>query len=165
MNMVEDKSFREDLYYRLAAVTLDVPALRERREDIPIIAQTLLSEISKDALRLTPAAVRLLTQSHWRGNVRELENVLRAASVLGADGGMIDEKDLAPLVELRSIEEGRGAPASTSTHTRQGRRPKATRAEVVEALRRCDDDRERAARELGVSERTLYRYLRKWNLY
>lgn len=164
MTMVEEKTFREDLYYRLAAVTLDVPALRERREDIPIIAQTLLSNLSDGSLRLTPGAARLLTQARWRGNVRELENVLRAASVLGADGETIDEADLAPLIQLRTFDDSEPREPSAQ-RTKQGRRPKATRAEVVEALRRSNDDRTHAAEELGVSERTLYRYLRKWNLY
>lgn len=164
MTMVDEKDFREDLYYRLAAVTLDVPALRERREDIPIIAQTLLSNLSDDTLKLTPTAVRLLTQAEWRGNVRELENVLRAASVLGDHGSTIGEEDLAPLVQMRQLEGERRARISPA-RTRQGRRPKATRADVVEALRRFGDDRELAAEHLGVSGRTLYRYLRKWDLY
>jgi two-component system response regulator PilR (NtrC family) len=87
--MVEQGKFREDLYYRLHVITLPLPPLRSRREDIPLLAQHFLElygrENEKTDLKLMPATVRLLEESHWPGNVRELENVIERAVVLAAD--------------------------------------------------------------------------------
>ena len=85
-HMVEEGRFREDLYYRLHVITIELPPLRERREDIPLLAQHFLDKYSKEnaksGLELTPDALRLLEEYHWPGNVRELENVIERAVVL-----------------------------------------------------------------------------------
>ena len=85
-HMVEEGRFREDLYYRLHVITIELPPLRERREDIPLLAQHFLEKYSKEnaksGLELTPDALRLLEEYHWPGNVRELENVIERAVVL-----------------------------------------------------------------------------------
>ena len=162
LDMVQDGTFRQDLYYRLAAFVIEVPALRDRREDIPLIAQSLLARVSEESdrqLRLTAAAARLLARCEWAGNVRELENTLRTASVM-AESEEITDADIAPFVRLA----GEGA-NTARTAPRKGRRAKATRADVVDALRRASDDRVKAAQLLGVSERTLYRYLSRWALH
>ncbi|QDG50470.1 GAF domain-containing protein [Persicimonas caeni] len=167
--MVEEGSFREDLYYRLAAFVVEVPPLRDRREDIPLIARKLLDRIgesSGESYRLVPEAARLLSQAHWKGNVRELENTLRAACAL-ADGCELGERDVAPLLRIREADDGREGrrPSRTTSRTSKlGRKPKAGRAEVVEALRRAGGDKERAAEALGVSVRTLYRYQKKYDI-
>ncbi len=100
--MVERGEFREDLYYRLRGITLEVPALRARLGDLPAIADNLLSRIaierSEAAKALTPAAVELLRRHRWPGNVRELENALRAASLF-ADGSAIDARDFTDNVD------------------------------------------------------------------
>ena len=87
--MVEKGKFREDLYYRLHVITVTLPPLRSRRQDIPLLAQHFLElygqENKKSDLRLMPATVRLLEESHWPGNVRELENVIERAVVLASD--------------------------------------------------------------------------------
>ena len=84
--MVDDGKFREDLYYRLHVITVELPPLRERREDIPHLVQHFLEqygeENDKPGLELTPDALRLLEDCHWPGNVRELENVIERAVVL-----------------------------------------------------------------------------------
>lgn len=165
LQMVRDGTFREDLYYRLAAFVIEVPPLRERREDIPLIAAKLLERVSVEAgreLRLTPGGARLLAQCEWYGNVRELENTLRTAAVM-ADGHELGEAEVAPLVRLRA--EGPHHSAPTRAVETRGRRRKADRLDVVEAMRRAGDDRAAAAAALGVSERTLYRYLKQWDLY
>ncbi len=84
--MVEEGSFREDLYYRLHVIAIDLPPLRERREDVPLLARSFLTrygkENNKPDLELTPRTIELLEAYHWPGNVRELENVIERAAVL-----------------------------------------------------------------------------------
>ena len=87
--MMEDGKFREDLFYRLHVVTISLPPLRERKDDIPLLVQHFLhkygDENQKAGLELTPDALDLLTEYHWPGNVRELENVVERAVVLSPD--------------------------------------------------------------------------------
>ena len=84
--MVQDGSFREDLFYRLHVIAIELPPLRERREDVPLLARSFLTKYGKENnkpdLDLTPDAIRLLEAYHWPGNVRELENVIERAAVL-----------------------------------------------------------------------------------
>ncbi len=84
--MVEEGSFREDLYYRLHVIAIDLPPLRDRREDVPLLARSFLTKYGKENnkpdLELTPEAMQLLDAYHWPGNVRELENVIERAAVL-----------------------------------------------------------------------------------
>ena len=86
--MVEEGSFREDLYYRLHVIAIELPPLRDRREDVPLLARNFLTrygkENNKPDLELTPEAMQLLEAYHWPGNVRELENVIERAAVLTA---------------------------------------------------------------------------------
>ena len=86
--MTEEAKFREDLFYRLHVITIQLPPLRERKDDIPLLAQHFLQkygeENHKDSLELTPDALDLMTEYDWPGNVRELENVIERAVVLTA---------------------------------------------------------------------------------
>src|SRR5690606_25183577 len=95
--MVAEETFREDLYYRLAAFVIAIPPLRDRRDDIPLVASALLERIGEETghpARLSPAGARLLRQCDWPGNVRELENTLRAAAVM-TDSEELGEVELA----------------------------------------------------------------------
>jgi transcriptional regulator with GAF, ATPase, and Fis domain len=117
--MVDRGEFREDLYYRLRGITLEVPALRQRLGDLGKIAETILgkvaSERSEAAKTLAPEALELLARHRWPGNVRELENVLRAVSLF-ADGMVITAEDLVSNVDdLRAV-----AQSAPSTHTSNG---------------------------------------------
>ncbi len=100
--MVERGDFREDLYYRLRGITLEVPALRQRLGDLPRISETLLARIaverSETAKTLSPAAIQLLSRHRWPGNVRELENALRAATLF-AESNVVSASDLTDNVE------------------------------------------------------------------
>ncbi|MBK6692344.1 MAG: sigma 54-interacting transcriptional regulator [Myxococcales bacterium] len=105
--MVERGEFREDLYYRLRGITLEVPALRARLGDLHAIAKTLLDRIAEERgetpKTLSPAALELLQRHRWPGNVRELENALRAASLF-ADGALIDVREFVENVDdLRAV--------------------------------------------------------------
>jgi sigma-54 specific flagellar transcriptional regulator A len=114
--MVARGEFREDLYYRLRQVEIDVPALRSRASDIPLIAVEILQALSRDqgvpARRLADGAQRILVAHGWPGNVRELENVLRAAAVF-AEGDEITAEDL--LSRLPGLEARVASPAPNSS--------------------------------------------------
>ena len=89
---VGEGEFREDLYYRLNVITIELPPLRERRQDIPVLVQHFLQR-GGQKVSMTPAALALLCDYHWPGNVRELENAVERAAVL-ARSGIIDESDI-----------------------------------------------------------------------
>jgi sigma-54 specific flagellar transcriptional regulator A len=122
--MVERGEFREDLYYRLRGITLEVPALRARLGDLPRISENLLGRIAAERgeapKTLAPDAIDLLSLHRWPGNVRELENALRVASLF-AESSAISAGDLAenvddlrPLAALAGAERGRRGDASSS---------------------------------------------------
>jgi sigma-54 specific flagellar transcriptional regulator A len=104
-------AFREDLYYRLADITIRLPPLRDRAEDIPILSAFLLEQVAREheqtPKRLTPAALRRLSEYTWPGNVRELGSVLRSAFVL-SDGEEIDADDLSISASLSRSANGEG---------------------------------------------------------
>jgi len=154
---VEAGTFRDDLFYRLNVVQIHMPPLRERPADIPGLVHHLLKRHSTRAGAPTPvvtsAAMRALCQHAWRGNVRELSNVLDRASML-ADDGRIDLEQL---------------PSDVREEAHTGLRldeavKRFERAHIAMVLRLCDGSRERAAAELGVSPATLYRRLEKLGL-
>ena len=178
--MIAEGTFREDLFYRLAAFTVTIPALRERREDIPLIAHRLLTRISPETigreLKLSPGAAHLLGECQWPGNVRQLENTLRAACVM-CEGDLITERELATMIQLRSragnesaaTQENGNKPSvrrekEKTRASRRGRKPKAKKQDVLDALEAAGEDYAAAAEILGVSERTLYRYINRYDL-
>jgi DNA-binding NtrC family response regulator len=118
---IEANRFREDLFYRINVITLQIPPLRERQEDIPVLAQSYVAEISrrigKDVKKLSAEALRALSRYSWPGNVRELINVIERA-VLLCDGSSIAAKDLP--IELANAGIRRSGPISTLPETRLG---------------------------------------------
>jgi DNA-binding NtrC family response regulator len=145
---VEDRSFREDLYHRLAVLTLRVPALRERRGDIPLIAEHFLAQIEGEVgeRRLSPGALSRLVAHGWPGNVRELRNVLLRASIAAPTRVILAEH-----VE-RSIVAARPGRATS---------PDADRKEDARlTLARHGGNVSRAARSLGVARSTLRSWVR-----
>ncbi len=148
---MEAGRFRPDLYYRLAVVPLEVPPLRDRREDIPVLARHVLERIAAAGGRIPPTiedcTLRSLSTYDWPGNVRELENALHYAFIL-SHGDPIQARHLPGHVR-KSIEQAHVAP-------RQGR---VTSEQVRDALTRSGGNRTRAARLLGISRATLYRHL------
>jgi serine/threonine-protein kinase PknK len=153
---IERGRFREDLYFRVAVVEIVLPALRDRGEDIPELAEALLEraarEHGRDEPRLTPRALGALTKHDWPGNVRELENVLQRAIVMCSDG-VIDARDLA-LGEAKK----RAKPA-TRAEFEQDERESISRA--LEAARWNVSD---ACRALGMPRTTFYRKLARYGL-
>ena len=145
--------FREDLYYRLHVVTIGLPPLRERGDDVTVLARWFLqryaAEFDSRARGFAPGALSALLKHHWPGNIRELENRVKKAAVL-ADG---------PLVTAEDLDLGPDALAST--------RPLADAVEefrkryISEILERNGGNRTKTAKDLDVDPRTVFRHLEK----
>jgi len=157
---VNEGSFREDLYYRLNVVTIPLPPLRERRQDIPVLVQHFLGR-SPSAVSMAAPALALLCDHHWPGNVRELENVVARALVL-ARSGVITEDEIqlqtrpdsqTKWTDLVPLEDGLKA----NTETLE-------KALVERALRQAGGNKTRAAEILAVHRRLLYEKLREYGL-
>jgi DNA-binding NtrC family response regulator len=155
----EDKLFRQDLLYRINTVTLHLPSLRERREDIPVLAATILESLARDMPHgkrtLTPAAVQALQDHSWPGNVRELRNALEHA-VLLTDGHTID-------AEALGLSRRRGVAAETAPAVDVTL--KAAEIQEIERALQLEGGRvERAAQRLGVPRSSLYQKIRKYGI-
>ena len=150
--------FREDLYYRLKVVHLHVPALRERPEDIPVLARHFLSRAAKSfgvpQAQLTPALVQKLTSWSWPGNVRELENALESAVALSADGTV--DPSLLPS-DAGSVELQPGAGLKEKLEATE-------RGLIVAALDAAKGNVSEAARQLRIGRATLHDKLKKYGL-
>ncbi len=151
--------FRRDLYYRLNVLRVELPPLRSRREDIPLLAAHHLAlaqlEVEREGLTFSPEALALLSAHDWPGNVRELKNVVERATV-AAPGPQIIASDLPP--ELQG--PGAAAPAvEPPLPLGEAREPE--REVLVRALNACAWNVVQAARALGISRRTMYRRLEK----
>ncbi|MFQ5653102.1 MAG: sigma-54-dependent transcriptional regulator [Planctomycetota bacterium] len=149
-------TFREDLYYRLAVVEFEVPPLRDRREDIPLLVNHFVEKynriIRRSCAGVDSDALRLLIGYGWRGNIRELENWIERALIL-ADTDLITAADLPSAVRAASPME----PSDTLNLNQALRRFE--RSHISTVLERCDGDKRHAAQLLGLSLSTLYRKL------
>jgi DNA-binding NtrC family response regulator len=163
--------FRSDLYYRLNIVEVKVPALRQRREDIPYLTASFVRDISdrlqKQVAGLTPGAERLLASAEWEGNVRELRNVIERACIL-ADGDFITERELAACVPappvrplVRHVDAVGSAPSAASE---KDLLVTVERDHIQRALVRAGGNKKAAAKMLGLSRRALYRRLERLDL-
>ncbi len=152
---VKQGRFREELYYRLNVVTVSIPPLRERREDIPLLADHYIRKLSevnrREPRELSPAALQLLMRYHWPGNVRELVNMLEQA-VLLSEGERIEASDLPEA--LRAGAPAASLPAVEGFSLKQHRAVLEQRL-ISEALRECRQSRTKAAALLGISLRSL----------
>jgi len=156
----EDNSFRQDLYYRLSPVTLTVPPLRERIEDIPLLCQHFLQKaVAEEGLppkNIADSSYRILKQNRWNGNVRELENVLKTAITFSRDESIL------PADFLLSLDTSSG-PVEESTQD-QDSFAEYEKEVIRQALRQTSGSRREAAAHLNISEATLYRRIKKYNL-
>jgi PAS domain S-box-containing protein len=160
--MVDAGRFRADLYFRLAVFPIRVPSLRERVEDLPLLADAWLARLAAGGgtrpAGITPAALEALAAYRWPGNVRELQNVLEFAS-LRAGAGMIGPEHL-PEEVLRGGDLARPAPAES--HRAPVRRASDVSASEIQAvLAQCGGNRAEAARRLGISRVTLWKRLKR----
>ncbi len=150
---LEQGTFREDLYYRLNVVPMNIPPLRERREDIPPLAEHFVKKLARDSgsrvERITEAAIQKLMEYHWPGNVRELENVIERSLVL-CTGAKLDaddiKLDLSPRRQERAAAEFLPEGMTLETYEQ---------ALIREALRRAGGNKSQAARLLGLTRNAL----------
>jgi two-component system, NtrC family, response regulator AtoC len=153
--------FREDLFFRLNVISLTMPPLRDRREDIPVLQEHFLRMFARDTKRrvtgISPAAAVCLRRYDWPGNVRELQNTIERAVVLGQDEQIVPDDLPAHILDFRAGEEHAGAAGEGSFHD-QVRRLKADL--IREALRRSGGHHRKAADLLGLNPTYLSRLLR-----
>ena len=167
-NLLQDIAvgrFREDLYYRLNVVTLPLPPLRERREDIPLLAQHFLTRFAemnhKTIKGFTPQAMDRLLKYAWPGNVRELMNAVERGVVLSRSE-YLDETELPwSLSGDGPVEQLQGAPPALSGEASLGELEKAT---ILKTLETVEGNKSEAARRLGITRRTLHQKLKKWGM-
>ena len=155
---------REDLYYRLNVFALRLPTLRERKEDLPLLVQSFITEFNtrnqKAIAGLEPAAMRLFEQYGWPGNVRELRNVIERATIL-APGPFIDVKHLPPVL----TDGPQAAPQAPPMALVPGTTVEAAERQlIVMTLAHTRDNKTRAAEILGISLKTLHNKLNKLRL-
>jgi DNA-binding NtrC family response regulator len=152
--MVAAGSFRQDLYYRISAFPIRLPSLRERREDLPLLIDSLLQRLAPGmATRIDPQAMELLSLHTYPGNIRELRNLLERARLF-TDDGVIRAKDLPLELQLGLHNPSRDTPLAAGRRGDQ-------REQLAHALAVFEGSRSEMAKALGLSERTLYRRLRE----
>ena len=173
--LVKSGRFREDLYFRIAVFELDVPPLRDRREDVPLLAERFAAELaSREGRRaeLSPGALHLLLKYDWPGNVRELENAIHRALV-AAEGTRVRPEDL-PATIQKAIggpgPEGGRAVAQVKDGAAQEwpfdilNLDALERAAILEAIRQSGGNMTQAMRVLGIARTTLYRKLKEYGI-
>ncbi len=153
--LLKQSQFREDLYYRLAVVRIDLPSLEERRDDIPLLVRHFLRRFNeKNGLGVTidPAAVQLLEQMRWPGNVRELENTVNRLAIFAPTGEItLSDVEAETQRTPESEKDAAGVPAAPD------RLMELERQHILQILKQTGGNRSEAARRLGIERKTLYR--------
>jgi transcriptional regulator with PAS, ATPase and Fis domain len=154
--LIKEKQFREDFYYRINVITIHIPPLRQRQEDIPVLSDHFLKryveETGKHLEGFTGKALEQLTAYTWPGNVRELKNVIERAVVI-ARGRMIGAE------ELKFLDPGRG-PVEVSSITLE----ELEMNHIKATLAACDGNMSQAAKRLGINRSTLSRKMKRYRL-
>jgi two-component system response regulator HydG len=162
LRAVAEGRFREDLFYRLNVVSLRVPPLRDRREDIPLLAQHFLNTFAernrKTLQGFTPRAMDRLLRYPWPGNVRELMNTIERGVVL-CRADVLDEEDVAPVLEAETQPAAAVATASPGASLED-----VEKAAILKTLDEANGNKSEAARRLGITRRTLHLKLKKYGL-
>jgi two-component system response regulator AtoC len=164
--LVKAGSFREDLFFRLRVLEIALPALRERKTDIPLLAQSFMREFAREnekpVREISPEAMQSLLQYSWPGNVRELRTAMEHAVVL-CRGEKITQRDLPQTVrqglpaEITPIKKAEPPASDLSVK-------EAEKQLIMRALKECNGSRTAAAKKLGMSRRTLHRKLHTYHL-
>lgn len=154
--------FREDLYYRLKIITIELPPLRERKEDFVLLLDHFTDEYARTLRRLrprfSPLAMELLLAYPWPGNVRELQNEVQRCLIIAGDSPIIREDFLSP-----KVNPG-GETYTPASHRLSEARAAFEKRFLREALARCDFHRSRTAAEIGLTRQGLFKLLKKHNL-
>ncbi|MCP4242808.1 MAG: AAA family ATPase, partial [bacterium] len=159
--MVREGTFREDLYYRLNVVHIPLPALRERRADIPLLTEQFIRHFNKKyelaIPGLSPEALTMLQAYSWPGNIRELENCVERAIIVSG-GKQIDLSHLPEEISGAQLTGRNGAPQNFYTN-----REEAEKRAIIDALQRCKT-KQGAADLLGIHKTTLFKKIRKYHI-
>lgn len=166
MDLVKQKLFREDLYYRISVFPVSIPPLSERSEDIPLLAAYFIDKYKDESPNtingIDPEAMKILTSHNWPGNVRELENTIHRAVII-AQREYIGVKDLHPELLKNRVDEN-----SNSTEDNDSKRIRSfdeiERDAINDALQAVNGDITTAAKNLGLGRATLYRKVKKYEL-
>ena len=165
--MVADGSFREDLFYRLAVLRVDLPPLRARRDDVPLLAESLLARAAREAGRDCPVlpheVVAALVRYPWPGNVRELENEMRRLVVLASEGARVEDLSVA-VREARTVAASPGEAEVLEQGDIRGAVADLERRSIEAAMEQAAGNKSAAARTLGISRFALQRKLDKYGL-
>lgn len=170
---VADKKFREDLYYRLNVISIYLPPLRDRKEDLPALVDHFIEMFSRENNKkiecVSGEALEILQNYNWPGNIRELENIIERAVILDTDG-RIEKEDLPEILRNSTISLlnnvnvvtdilGAGIPASLKSALQEPEK-----VYILRVLKEVGGNKKKAAIKLGVNRTTLYNKLRKYNL-
>ena len=158
--LIEEKKFRQDLYFRIKGVSITLPALKDRAEDIPALTEFFIkeavAETGSKVTGITEAAQKILNNYQWPGNIRQLRNCIKTMVVM-CDRDKLDVQDIPPDIyrvrQLAARYESRSA--SLNELEKQA---------IIETLAKTGNNREKAAKILGIGERTLYRKIKEYNL-
>ena len=162
--LIEEKRFRQDLYFRIKGVSISLPALRDRAEDIPELTEYFLkeaaAEVGSKVAGITDAAQTVLSHYDWPGNIRQLRNCIKTMVVM-CDRDRLDVQDIPPEIAQRPQ-------LAAGSHTVAGLAGvslnELEKQAIIETLAKTDGNREKAAKILGIGERTLYRKIKEYNL-
>jgi DNA-binding NtrC family response regulator len=161
-DLIDEGTFREDLYYRLNVVPIQVPSLRQRRDDIPLLVEHFLRHFcqrhNRECRQVAPEAMQILVAAHWPGNVRQLRNMMERLVVTLTDN-VIHDTDLPP--ELTPKASSKAVMARTLAEAVE----ECERNAIAIALEACEFHREKTAQRLGVSVRTLHYKMGRYSLH
>lgn len=152
--MISTKQFREDLYYRISTISLNLPLLNDRLSDIPALSNYILKNISKKfgkEIRISPDAVTLLTKHNYKGNVRELENILEQAAV-SASNNLIEVKDLTISEDKNFLDDCLGNASGMTLKDLE-------KMYILKVLETTNGNKKKASEKLGIDRKTLYNKL------
>ncbi|HEX9163478.1 MAG TPA: sigma-54 dependent transcriptional regulator [Thermoanaerobaculia bacterium] len=154
--LVQERSFRSDLYFRISTLQIDIPPLRQRKEDIAAISDEILlafaSERGLAPVRIAPDALRAMQQYRWPGNIREMRNVIERALLL-CDGAELQERDLS--LDTYAVDDEDQEPTTIDEIERR---------HIVRTLRQLGSNVEATSRRLGIPRSSLYRKLKKYGI-
>jgi len=166
LGLVKKGEFREDLYYRLKVFPIQIPPLKARKQDIPLLAHNFIQAqnqlTGKQVHGLSADAMRLLMDYQWPGNVRELENAIEHAFVLSQQEDTINVFDLP--VEIRMAEYHQPPPPDPHRPASSGPVPKMTASSLTALLHECDWNKAAVARRTGMNRTTIWKYMKKWDI-
>ncbi len=153
---VRESSFRQDLYYRLAVVVIQIPPLRDRREDIPELVDHFMQKYAGEKkVTVDKDVYRVLMGYDWPGNVRELENTVERALVLADDS----------IIRVRDVQEYHSRMTSSGAHYQNQTLEAIEKKAIVDALRNAHGNRSQAARNLGIPRHILLYRMKKWEIH